>query len=207
MSKRAYHQFMVDVDLASNTKFARLKDSEKLCVLLGVWPIAAKHQPRGYLGVAGQPATPRDIAHHARCSIAVASSTLHRMGELRMVELDESGLPYVHDWHDYNPDPAPSDLPEATRERKRKQRASHANVTRDTPVSHDPKLREEKEREEEDKQQPPAAVNERPKQHDDVDAVGCVVGEQLEGIWAEKNKRYAQERAEAEANQPGKDST
>ena len=132
---RGYDRLMISIELASNVKFARLTDAQKLCVLLGVWPLAAKADPRGYLVVAGEAGTAADVAHHARCSPAIARSTLARMRELLMLEAHGNGYEYVHDWHEFNPDPRPSDSREAWRERKQAQRQRHANVTRDTAVT------------------------------------------------------------------------
>jgi hypothetical protein len=137
MSVRPFDRFMVDVELASNAKFARLKDSEKLCVLLGVWPLAAKAEPRGYLVVAGQPATEADVAHHARCSIAVARATLARMRELRMLELGD-GLEYCHDWHDYNPDPT-RDRTNAERQRRHRAKKRTEATSSSDAVADDPR--------------------------------------------------------------------
>jgi hypothetical protein len=155
---------MVAVEIGSNLKVARLSDRQFRVLITGVWALAAKATPRGFLAVAGAAADERDVAHLARCTPAVALSTLTRMRALGMLEFDpESGLEYCHDWHLLNPDPAPSDTPEARRERKRVQREressqnghadSHghvtAHVTRDIGVTsregHDPEVKRSKE--------------------------------------------------------------
>jgi hypothetical protein len=152
MSRRPFDRFMVDVELGSNPKLGRFTDAQFRCLISGVWALAAKSEPRGSLVVAGQPATERDVAYQARCSLAVARSTLARMRELRMLVASEEGFESCRDWHDYNPDPAPSATREAWAERKRTERAKRArkrDVTRDMPVTHD--LEVEVEEEEEDK--------------------------------------------------------
>lgn len=143
---KGYDRFMIVVELAGNLKIARLTDREFRCLVLGVWPVAAKARPRGYLVVAGMPATEKDVAHQARLPVGVARSTLVRLRLLGMLELDEeSGFEYCHDWHEINPDPAPSDTPEARRERKRRSRVGHEDVTRDRVVTsrvcHDPEVK------------------------------------------------------------------
>jgi hypothetical protein len=161
MTRRAFDRFIVDVELASNLKFARLSDREKLCVLLGVWPLAAKAEPRGYLAVAGQAATAADVAHHARCSVAVARSTLAKLRELHMLEPGDNGLEHVHDWEDYNPAPK-VDSTAAERQRRRRERIRHEGVTsmsrRDTPVTHAGVTPPEVEGEEEEEDLDPTVV-------------------------------------------------
>jgi hypothetical protein len=131
---------MVVVELASNPKIGRLSDAEFRCLVSGVWPLAAKASPRGALRVASLPAEPADVAHQARQSETVARKTLDKLRALGMVEHDpELGCEVVHDWDEINPGPKASDTPEATRERKRRERerrGGHANVTRDNGVSH-----------------------------------------------------------------------
>lgn len=155
MTPRGYDRYMIDVEIGSNAKIGRFTAAQFQCLVCGVWPLAAKSQPRGCLVVAGQPAIDADIARQARCSTAVARSTLALMRDLLMLETDdETGLEYVHDWHDFNPDPKRSDTPEGWRERKRRQRskAKPADVTRDMGVtsrdSHAPEVEGEVEPEE-----------------------------------------------------------
>jgi hypothetical protein len=149
--KRPFDRFMIDVELGSNAKIARFSPPQFRCLILGVWTLAAKAEPRGYLVVAGMPATDTDVAHQARCSVAIARSTLQLMRALGMLEAGEDGRERCHDWLDYNPDPAASDTRDAWRERKRKQRERERDVTRDTtvtsPDSHDTEVEGEGERE------------------------------------------------------------
>lgn len=153
MSRRTYPCFMIAVEIGSNPKVARLTDREFRCLITGIWALAAKGSPRGYLAVAGEAADERDVAHQARCSVPVARATLARLRDLGMLERDEEmGLEYCHDWHTLNPDPSPSNTPEAWRERKRAQRERERDdqegVTRDMPVTsrdgHGPKGKETK---------------------------------------------------------------
>ena len=168
MTRRKFDRFMVAVELSANPKIGRLTDAEFRCLVGGVWPLAAKANPRGFLLVGALPAEPSDIAHQARCTTAVAARTMAKLRELGMLEADEpTGWEWVHDWDELNPDPKPSDQPDATRDRKRKSRAGHADVTRDAGTSHadvtseSPRARAlpevEVEGEEETPPQPPAS--------------------------------------------------
>lgn len=124
---RAFDRFMVDIELGSNPKIGRLNDREFRCLVCGVWALAAKATPRGYLTVAGQPATEQDIAHQGRCSRSVARVTLARLRELGMVEMDsERGLEFCHDWTSLNPEPRPD---RTNVERQRRYRAARNAVT------------------------------------------------------------------------------
>lgn len=119
---RAFDRFMVDIELGSNPKIGRLNDREFRCLICGVWPLAAKASPRGYLAVAGQPATEADVAHQGRCSRTIAKVTLARLRELGMVELDdERGLEFCHDWTTLNPEPRP-DRTNAERQQRYRER-------------------------------------------------------------------------------------
>jgi hypothetical protein len=137
MSRRKFDRFMVEVELGSNPKIGRLTDPEFRCLISGVWALAAKADPRGYLLVGDIPAEPADVAHQARCSVTVAAKTMEKLRALGMLETcEETGWEMVHDWEEINPGPKPSDRPEATRARQRKSRARHANVTRDNGGGH-----------------------------------------------------------------------
>lgn len=141
MSPRKFDRFMVDVEISGNPKIGRLTDAEFRCLVSGVWALAAKANPRGFLLVGPLPAGPEDVARQAHCSVSVARRTLAKLRELEMLETDEpSGWQWVHDWDELNPAPKPSDQPVRTRDRKRRSRASHANVTRDTKDCHAPEV-------------------------------------------------------------------
>lgn len=122
MAPKRFDRFMVAVELASNSKVARLDDREFRCLLQGVWPLAAKSRPRGFLAVASQPATAADVANQARCPRRVAERTLEKMRSLNMLERDEAtGLEHVHDWEEINPDPK-ADRTAADRQRRFRER-------------------------------------------------------------------------------------
>jgi hypothetical protein len=159
--KRPFDRFMIDVELGSNAKIARFSPQQFRCLILGAWTLAAKAEPRGYLVVAEQPATDADVAHQARCSVAVARSTLRLMRELGMLEAAEDGRERCHDWPDYNPDPSQSNTRDAWRERKRQQRERDRDVTRDTPVTSHNSHAPEVEVEGEEEQPPPQTPRQR----------------------------------------------
>jgi hypothetical protein len=137
---RGYDSFLITTNLGANRKIRRLSPAERWCAVHGVWAIAAESPVRGYLWIAqGQPAVEKDYAELAGVTVAVAKSTVRKMRELGMLERDEEGVEYVHDWHDHQRPPKPSDAPEATRERQRRSRLSrksHSDVTRDTVPGH-----------------------------------------------------------------------
>jgi hypothetical protein len=126
VSPRVFDRFMVDVELGSNPKIGRLNDREFRCLVCGVWALAAKANPRGYLVVAGQAATERDVAYQGRCSVSLARTTLGRLRQLGMVEMDERvGFEVCHDWDALNPGPRP-DPTNADRQRRFRNRHNGA---------------------------------------------------------------------------------
>jgi hypothetical protein len=128
MAARKFDRFMVAVEIASNAKIGRFSDREFRCLVQGVWPLAAKARPRGFLAVAGHPATPDDVAKQARCSRALATKTLQKMRGLQMLEREKtSELEHVHDWDEINPEPR-GDRTNAVRQaRSRSRRSGQSN--------------------------------------------------------------------------------
>lgn len=123
-----YDFFLVYTKLGTDRKLRRFNAAEKWCVVHGVWATAAESPTRGYLLIAGnEAATEEDFAAQAGVSVAVARATVKRMRELGMLEMDaEMGVEHVHDWHDVQKDPKPSETREAWRDRKRRSREGHA---------------------------------------------------------------------------------
>lgn len=119
---REFDRFMIVNEIAANPKVARLTDAEFRCLIQGVWPLASKSRPRGYLLVGSHPADERDIANQARCSIQTARRTMAKLRELEMVVRDEDlGVERCHDWDEINPAPK-IDATNAERQRRYKQR-------------------------------------------------------------------------------------
>lgn len=146
---RGYDSMLVYARLGGDRKFRRLSPAERWCAVFGVWAIAAQSPVRGYLLITeDEPAAERDYATEANVALGVARSTVVKMRSLGMLELDpEMGAEHVHDWHEHQKDPKPSESKQAWRERKRQQRQSrqsHADVPRDTGAGRHTPLREEK---------------------------------------------------------------
>ena len=122
---RAFSKFMVDVGIGTNRKLRRLPVGERWVYVAGVLAIAAQSPVRGSLLITdGEPATVADIAAEATVPTRLARQAIESLTRLGMLQLDEYGVFWVHDWDKVNPEPKPSDSPVATRERKRKQRAA-----------------------------------------------------------------------------------
>jgi hypothetical protein len=153
MSRRAFDRFMVDVELASNPKIGRLTDREFRILVSGVWALAAKAEPRGYLVIAGQPATPADVAHQAHCSPAAATATLDKLRQLDMLEFDEDeSLERCHDWDEVNPAPKVDQTNAERQRRYRERRNAERNALHVTDVT-PPEVEVEVEAEQEESRQ------------------------------------------------------
>jgi hypothetical protein len=128
MSPKPFDRMMIAVELESNPKIGRLTDRQFRTLISGVWALAAKATPRGYLTVAGEPATASDVAHQARVPVATAKATLALLKRMEMIEHDDDlGLDFVHDWWTMNPDPKndPSNAERQARYRERRRNASN----------------------------------------------------------------------------------
>lgn len=150
---QSFTKFMVDVRIGTNRKIRRLTVGERWVYVAGVLALAAQSPMRGALLISDdEPVTPKDIASEASVSERQARAAMASLISLGMLDEDADGVLWVHDWDKLNPDPKPSNSPEATRERKRKQRRKDraaANVTRDRGVTegecHAPEVEEEEE--------------------------------------------------------------
>lgn len=129
---QAFDCFMVESRIGTNRKLRRLPVVQRWTFVAGVLALAAQSPLRGALLITdGVPVTAEDVAKEATVPVRDARAALGSLRELGMLELDEHGVEWVHDWDTINPDPRPSDSREATRERKRRQRAK----ARSTAVS------------------------------------------------------------------------
>ena len=138
MSRRGFDRIMVATSIGSNRKLGRLNAAERWVYVAGVLALAGESPQRGLLLLAeGVPATEVDVARHAGVPPGVARSAIKQLRELRMLYVDDdSGCEAVHDWHEWQKEPKPSDLPAATRKRKRDERArKRSEVTRDSGVT------------------------------------------------------------------------
>jgi hypothetical protein len=136
---KGFDSLLITTNLAANRKFGRLTVPERWCAVHGVWAIAAESPIRGYLLIAAdEAAVERDYAKQADVSLAIARSTVRKMRQLGMLEMDDDmGVENVHDWHEHQQEPKPSESREAWKKRKRDSRAKKSrcpdDVTRDTP--------------------------------------------------------------------------
>lgn len=163
---RAFDRFMVADDIGTNRKLRRLPVAQRWVYVAGVLALAAQSPIRGALLIAdGEPATEDDVAMQATVPVKDARAALAAFRRLGMLDADEDGVEWVHDWDKMNKDPKPSDEPSAARDRKRRQRAKsragHADVTRDNAgvsrESHAPEVEVEEEVEELHPPTPPQA--------------------------------------------------
>lgn len=131
MRRGAFDRMMIEVELEANPKIGRLDNAQYRCLISGVWALAAKATPRGYLVAAGEPIAPEDVARQARCSVTVARKTLAALRQMDMIEMDdELGVEFVHDWWEMNPDPKKPDPTGAERQRRWRERMKARNGSR-----------------------------------------------------------------------------
>lgn len=137
MSRKVFDRFMMAVDNGHNLKLARLTDAEFRALVQGVWPIAAKADPRGAFMVGSLPATADDVVFMApKVSRRTATACLAKLRELGMLEHDdELGGEWVHDWDTVNPAPK-SDRTNADRQaRYRDRRNAERNAVSNGDVT------------------------------------------------------------------------
>lgn len=126
-----FQRMMIEIELGSNLKIGRLTDAQFRCLITGVWALAAKADPRGYLVVAGEPATAQDVAHQAHCNVRVAQQTMNVLRSMEMIEMDEDlGVEFCHDWWRINPDPKPDPTNAERQARWRERRRAAHNAAR-----------------------------------------------------------------------------
>ncbi len=128
MSPRTgFDRFMVDVDAASNPKVKRLRRAGaevRWTWFHGVLPIAAQAPMRGSLTIGTLVADEQDIADKADVTLAQARKTVAVARELGMLDRDEDGIEWVHDFDDWNPEPkADGTASERSRRYRERQRA------------------------------------------------------------------------------------
>lgn len=130
---------MVALDAAANPKIKRLKrkggKEARWAFFHGVLPIAAKADMRGSFCVGSVPADVDDVVDVADVTLAEAKRMLDLVRELGMLERDEDGIEWVHDFEVYNPepkkDPTAAKRARAYRERQRARRDGTVTSHRD----------------------------------------------------------------------------
>lgn len=119
-----FDRFMVANNIGTNRKLRRLPVAQRWIYVAGVLALASQSPIRGALLITdGELVTPEDLAEEATVKVSEAKAALESFRRLGMLDRDEHGVEWVHDWDTLNPSPKPSDSPEATRARKREQRA------------------------------------------------------------------------------------
>lgn len=142
----SFDRFMVSNSIGTNRKLRRLPVAQRWVYVAGVLALASQSPIRGALLITdAEPATDEDVAQEATVRLADARAAMESFRRLGMLERDADGVEWVHDWDSMNKDPKPSDSPDATRARKRAQRAKHkaqchADVTRDNGKCHAPEV-------------------------------------------------------------------
>ena len=142
----SFDRFMVANSIGTNRKLRRLPVAQRWVYVAGVLALASQSPIRGALLITdSEPATEEDVAQEATVRLAEARAAMESFRRLGMLERDADGVEWVHDWDSMNKDPKPSDSPDATRARKRAQRAKHkaqchADVTRDNGKCHAPEV-------------------------------------------------------------------
>lgn len=135
--RRVFDRFMVAVDAARNPKVRRLKRTggrdARWAWFHGVLPIAASAPMRGSFCVADLAADEHDVADVADVTVTEAAKMLKAARLLGMLEADEHGVEWVHDFEEYNPEPK-QDRTAAKRardyrERQRQNRDAERDVT------------------------------------------------------------------------------
>jgi hypothetical protein len=124
MSPRPFDRFMVDIEVGRNLKLARLQPAERWAFIAGVLAVAAKAPMRGSMTVGLLPATPEDVARQADVAVAVAARTLDKIRELGMLERDDEGVDWVHDWEDWQREPSKASDADRARKYRARLRAS-----------------------------------------------------------------------------------
>lgn len=118
-----FDRFMVSNSIGTNRKLRRLPVVQRWTYVAGILALASQSPIRGTLLITdGEPVTAEDLAEEATVKVADARAALESFRKLGMLDRDEHGIEWVHDWDVMNKDPKPSDSPDATRARKRAQR-------------------------------------------------------------------------------------
>lgn len=110
------------------SRTSRRLDDGEFRAFIAALCLAGDSPLRGYLLVsADEPCTPEDIADEAGVAEEVAVSMIRKLHQLGTLATDDGrSCLYFPKWGRFNPAPRPSDSREATRERKRLQRAREA---------------------------------------------------------------------------------
>lgn len=126
----AFDHYMLHVEAGNNHKTCRLTDAQRCAWFLGVLPIAAKSPVRGALIVGSLKADAGDVARQAAVTLRTATATLKRAAEIGLLDTNDDGISFVHDFDIHNPEPR-KDTTAAERQRRKrlKDKEEAARVT------------------------------------------------------------------------------
>lgn len=120
MARRKFDHLMLHLEAGTNVKLCRFTDSERCAWILGVLPLAAKSEVRGALLIAGvAPVDALDISRQASVKVSAARSMLAKAEAMGMVEQDDRGWWWVHDFEEHQPRPKQDTTAAERQQRKR----------------------------------------------------------------------------------------
>lgn len=126
-ARRAFDHVMLATRIRHTGKLRRNLRPEERWVYVCVLAIAGEASPRGAFLLAGQEPTPGDMADEAAVPVSVARRALERIRDQGMLEQDDQGVWWVHDFDEHNPAPR-SDPGNAERQRRYRERHASDNA-------------------------------------------------------------------------------
>lgn len=132
MSPRKFDRYMVQLGIGRNRKLLPLTDSEFRAHIAGVLAIAAQADPRGYLLIGTEEATPTEVANEAggKATPRVAAAAIEKLKARGVLEWDQDqGAWHVHDWEELNPAPRHDPTAAKRQAARRRNDARHGPVT------------------------------------------------------------------------------
>lgn len=113
----------IDVAIGGHPRVRALPVEERWAFVAGVLALAGAAPTPGLLvGLDGEPLTPEQVALQAGVSVEAATGALRKLHQFGTITAGPGGA-RLASWQDWNPPVRASDLPEATRARKRAERA------------------------------------------------------------------------------------
>lgn len=128
----SFDHIMMHTKAGASPKLGRLTPAERWAWFGGVLALAGDADVRGTFTIGALlPAEPQDVATRANVPVSLARSTLKKARELGMLDADENGVEWVHDWDVHQPKPK-RDTTAAERKRRQRERDSHTTSRRDS---------------------------------------------------------------------------
>lgn len=133
-----FDRVMLEIRNGTNFKLARLSHAHYRAFFSAVVPIAALSDVRGAFMVHGLPATVEDMRLMSpKLSVTECRSALTVFRDLGMLETDDDGIEWVHDFEEWNPAPkrdvTSAERQQRHRDKQRRNGRVTRDVTRDTP--------------------------------------------------------------------------